>query len=429
MGSGRELFLLLGLLWRQGFPGRVIFGSGGLYLLLGVVACLRPLSRRTPVLAGLLGVAGLGTLGGGLALVIGARRGMLGACGLAAMPPELGGLIGFAGAVERGEIGLLLLACGLVWTAVFGGVVMARSVLRRAPEGADGAEGAPPFVGGIALVVFSAVLGGALLARSSGTVVALWNEHFAGGALKSMIEAAEPVRRQVPGAVLVGAVIAATIAGVLAWGAVQRGAPPPGAREKVACGGLFAVGLLAFALTRAHAADASAGLPPQDWLTLQAPEDEARSRLVPVVTRCPEWGREHEGVWVELRESGVRVDGVERSAGELPGLLRDKRELHERLGRGPMPPVLLWAERGAKVAPMVPFWRAVQEGWPGRFGIVATRPLETWESRTLGAFPRTPRTCPVVALWGAGGRAMSSLGSWQEVASAVEAAPEVVWAP
>jgi hypothetical protein len=234
-----DLFLLLESLRHAGFAGPVILGCAALYLLLGLVACGRPLSRRTSVLAGLTAVAGAGVLGGGLALVIEARHHVLSSC---ARDAERCSNIAFERAIERSEAGLGLLALGFLWTAVFGGVAAARSALGRRPEEA------PPSIVVTSVLAFGGLLGGLLLARALGTVPAMQNN--TSDAARGMIEAAAPVHGRAGAAMIAAAVIAGALAALFCWRAERGGARPPGS-------GLFRCG-------RARARSRSSGMPPDD---------------------------------------------------------------------------------------------------------------------------------------------------------------------
>lgn len=421
MPTARVLEVLLGYLWDQGFAGPVILGCAALYFVLGVAACARPLSRRTPVLAGLVGVAGLGTLGGGLALVIASRRDVL-ACALAAAPRAKLEAWAFERAVATGEGALVLLGLGLLWSAVFGCVAVARSARRR-PAGA-----APPSAALTSVLVFSGLLGGLLLARAAGVVPAMADN--TSDAVRGMIEAAEAARRQVAVAIVSGVVIAGGLAALLAWRADGEGAPPPRIGEKICCAGLLVTGLLAFARTRPHAEDTAARLPTEGMVSFQTPEGEAYSRALPQLGRCGDWGSQPYAPSLEIRGSAVDVDGLPvADPAELARRLRDRRTVYREVLARPPGPLMLSASRETAVPEMVPYLRALQEVWPEGLSIVAVLPMETWESRTLGTFARTPRTCRVPVSWDRAGRSMSSLPSWQDVAREAAAEPGVGWSP
>lgn len=427
MSTASELFTLLGGLRHQGFAGPVILVCAALYCVLGIVACARPLPAKTPVLAALLAISGAGMLGGGLALVVASRRAALILSGLLPDPRIDGHELHLFTSVDNGDAGLLLLAGGLIWTAIYGCVWIARLAARR-PTGVT----AGPT---IALLIFAAVLGGLLLIR--GTIVAGidYKEISTEDAIRTMVETGRRVHGHARGALAAAAAAAVVLSGLLEQSSRRRAAEtrdrrqPPRAMEKAYCLGLLALGALAFALTRGHAADART---PVSFVqgSLFA-DDDARVRKLPVVTRCQEWTQEDDGPYIEVHEGAAVLDGTHyNDPAMLARVLQNKRELHRQVGSGRrLPRGMLWIERGTKVADVLPYARAFQQGWSERANLAAALPVEVWEAQTLGIIARRARSCPVPMRWDSDGRPLSELTVWDDVAREAAATPDSAWAP
>jgi hypothetical protein len=412
----RELYEIFASVRHLRFSGPVILACAALYLIVGLVACGRPLSRKTPFLWGLLGVSGLGTLGGAVALIIASRRSVFAAVGL--RPDEIGIVEGwrFMDAMEMGEAGLLLLACGLLWTAVFGSVSAGAAAVRAAREHR------PPPALAMALVTMTGALGALLLWRSvlvarvvsqASAVSGLSSPEMTIAAMvESLIEASNRARAGARPAVAAALVLAVAMGGLLVAAARGQGRSPPGALEKVLCGGLFVTGVLAFAFTRAHAADCEARLPFEERGVFSTAVEQEWASQLPLVNRCDEQARERAGLSVALSSGTVKIGNQplpERST--IAGILRERRGLHgELVPEATIPPLELYVEPGTPVAAMEPLVAAVRDASPEGALLPAVRPVETWPSRTLGTFPRKPRICflPLAA---------GSRATWQDVAA------------
>lgn len=409
--------LIKSLALSQGFEGQVIVACAALHLPAWIGVAIHPLSRRTPILATVAGLSTIGTLGGGLSLVVASRHGVLRAAGLRPAPETDWFWLLYAASLGRGETGLLLVAWGLLVIAAFGSIAAVRAAL-------SSPGGRAPSAGTTSLLVFAWGLGGLLLARTLQVA-----ELFAASPRSSsaFIEGPASLFARSTGIMAVTAVIAATLSGLAVWASRSR-SDGPTRREKANALGLFAAGLVAFALTRPHAHDARAPIPFEEHTS--TPWDRPDAGALPEIAGCMEMTSSDEGPGIDLRL--MNADGRLRSGppDTMVTALRSRREGHRQIPSSrPIPPLSLAAAPDMPVSAGKAYLDMVREVWPEGAAIVAISPRQTWMSRALGPIPRTRRTCTLRVHWGPGGRSLSSYATWQDAASAVAASPGERWSP
>jgi hypothetical protein len=204
---------------------------------------------------------------------------------------------------------------------------------------------------------------------------------------------------------------------ILAMARRDRAAPPPSRRTLGVCAGVFALGLLAFASTRAAAHDVQN--PPEWWerfgkLGLEA----AQVAKLPAAGRC-EHSVSYQMVVRWDPEGGFWLDG-ERVGGDeaLREAVFAKVRLWKQVQPGrhyPGPQVAIDADAPlARVGVLMDIVRAA--GLPGIEALEAL-PARATPSRALGDVPYDPRLCRV--LIGAE-RRLPSEGTWGELVHASE---------
>ena len=192
-------------------------------------------------------------------------------------------------------------------------------------------------------------------------------------------------------AVIVVAAIAAV--GILI---TSRRPRPAASRETIAAAGLFAVGLVAFALTRAAAHDALHPLPYWDgsaagWL------DDAVVASLPPGEKCA-LGLQDQPRIVLTDDGRARYDdSLPQGPIELQKTLEEKRDLWLQIQPGKQFPGRLEAVFAAEgpmvlVAPIVEAARAA--GYAG-LDVIEAMPRRTYVTRTLGEIAYRPRVCHV----------------------------------
>jgi hypothetical protein len=203
--------------------------------------------------------------------------------------------------------------------------------------------------------------------------------------------------------------LAAAAAGTVVIVALaRRGGAVPDRMTLAACGGIFAAGLLAFALTRAEAHDAAH--PPPLWDPLRvAPFDEEVTAVLPLMSARS--GDACEAMTIELHREGWMIDGVLAPTPEaVTEAFAARRKLWDRVQPNKRFPGVVAAAippdttmRTAR--PMIE--AALRAGY-GEVRALGRIPRRSWPTRTLGDLAYRPRlgcvtlpaTLPEDGTWG-----------------------------
>lgn len=405
---------------RLGYTGRVILACALCHLPIWVVAAIRPLSRRTPLLAMFAGFSAIGTVGGGLSLIASSRNGVVRAIGMREPASEIAHL--YAASVDRGETGGLLAAWGLLVMAALGSVAAARAALRRG-------EGQAPSAAVVSLLALSLALGGTLLARA----IQLSRWYLATSASSDdlvdvFLRTSSRVHAQSMGLVALAGVIAATLVALSLWASRGR-AEEPTRRQALGAAALFGLGFVAFVATRAHAQDARAPLDPDPRRSLVWPS--LMPGALPVIAGCKVMEYGEEGPPVDLRLLEQDRFGQLPAPAVMAAELGRRVELYRSVRKGhPIPPILLLAAPDMAPSPRSQaYLEMARDVWTEGAAIAVLPPPRTSMSRTLGAIPRARPLCLARIRWAPGGKSLSSFATWQEAASAVAASPDAGFTP
>lgn len=437
-----ELWELLWSVRLAGLPGRVILGCLALYLPAWAVLVWRGAGRRAPIATAFVALFGLGSIGGGLALVVASRRGSRVAAGLdrgAALAPlsgpRLDRVMDAWRAIELGEVGLLILAIALLATALFGVALVARKALSPAR----------PRPMGLALSACAFSVGGAvalaLLDRAMAVLPQRARHTISVEVLGEMVQGSLEAHHASRSVLLAGMSLGVAIAGVVWWHGA-RDPVPPRPWAALAGVGLFVAGLGAMAATRAHAADAANPIPSRDRLRSEWLFDEGDAGedldFLPDATRCEPWELDRSPMPESFHPPVVRIDGPtatfkEETFHDGAALGRRLVENHVRAWgnahRGLPIMVTLRMGRDVRTTDLVRWFRALREVSVAWMRVEAILRRSPWPSRTLGDIPGGGHRCSLRLTWGDGDRVMSAFPTFGDVVAEMERSPQARWAP
>lgn len=421
----------------EGLQGDVILGCLALYLPAWAVLVWRGAGAGARVAAAFVALFGLGAIGGGLAFVSASRAGLRQAVGLGAPgspEPGWGRAMEAWMAVERGEMGLLILSMALLVTALFGLALVARKALSSAPPGPGAstlAASASIAAGALSLVLLDRTL--RMLPQRAMRTVSV-------DVLGAMVDGSLEAQRASRPVLVAAMILAAALAGLL-WWRRARGEAPRGRRVALIGAVLLVAGVAAMAATRAHAADAASPIPsrrlPTEWLFDEGDATEDLGFL-PEATRCERLVPDRSGMPEIYSPPVVRIDGPTATFREdtfldEASLVRKLAERHER-AFGPsareLPPwVKVRVGRGVRPADLARWFRALHDLLNARILVQAIDRRSPWPSRTLGEIPGGGWYCSLRWTWGAGDHVMSAYPAFEDVVAEMERSPEARWAP